>query len=192
MDLNKSGSVEETIFTSKVNGIKAAFSGDDNKILVSHVGELNQDMVNTISSIVETQMENLGVSKNAVKRIFNIVIEALQNICLHGEKDNNGYQMTYFIIGKKGNEFNIYSGNIISNSKVDSLNRRLNSIQSLNDAELKKHYIEVLSNGELSIKGGAGLGFLTIQLKSNKTMDFEFHTLNKDFSLFSLHSKVEG
>ncbi|OFY87184.1 MAG: hypothetical protein A3F72_16930 [Bacteroidetes bacterium RIFCSPLOWO2_12_FULL_35_15] len=192
MDLNKSGSVEETIFTSKVNGIKAAYTGDNKKVLVSHVGELNQDMVNTISSIVETQMENLGVSKNAVKRIFNIVIEALQNICLHGEKDNNGYQMTYFIIGKKGNEFNIYSGNIISNSRVDSLNRRLNAIKSLSDTELKKHYMEVLSNGELSVKGGAGLGFLTIQLKSNKTMDFEFQTLNRDFSLFSLHSKVEG
>lgn len=192
MDLNKRGSVEETIFTSKVNGIKAAYTGDNKKVLVSHVGELNQDMVNTISSIVETQMENLGVSKNAVKRIFNIVIEALQNICLHGEKDNNGYQMTYFIIGKKGNEFNIYSGNIISNSRVDSLNRRLNAIKSLSDTELKKHYMEVLSNGELSVKGGAGLGFLTIQLKSNKTMDFEFQTLNRDFSLFSLHSKVEG
>src|ERR1035437_3660280 len=192
MDLNKSGSVEETIFTSKVNGIKAAYIGDDKKVLVSHIGELNQDMVNTISSIVENQMENLGVSKNAVKRIFNIVIEALQNICLHGEKDNNGYQMTYFIIGKKGNEFNVYSGNIISNSKVESLNKRLNVIKSLNDADLKKHYMEVLSNGELSVKGGAGLGFLTMQLKSNKTMDFEFQTLNKDFSLFSLQSKVEG
>ena len=52
--------------------------------------------------------------------------------------------------------------------------------------------MDVLSNGELSVKGGAGLGFLTIQLKSNKTMDFEFQTLNKNFSLFSLHSKVEG
>lgn len=192
MDLNKSGSVEESIFTTKVNSIKAAYSTADSKVIVSHVGELDQDKVNSISSLVETQMEYLGVSKSAVKKIFNIVIETLQNICLHGEKDNNGYQMTYFIIGKNQNEFTIFSGNIVTNSIAEKLNKRLNSIRSLNDSDLKKQYMEVLSNGELSAKGGAGLGFLTIALKSGNNIDFEFQMLNKEYSLFSLQSKVSG
>ena len=51
MDLNKSGSVEEAIFTNKVNGIKAAFNVADRKIIVSHIGELDQDKVNTISTL---------------------------------------------------------------------------------------------------------------------------------------------
>lgn len=190
MDLNKSGSVEESIFTAKVNSIKAAYSKPDSKIIVSHVGELDQDKVNSISTLVETQMEYLGVSKSAVKKIFNIVIETLQNICLHGEKDNNGYQMTYFIIGKKNSEFTVYSGNIVTNNIAEKLNLRLNAIKSLNDSDLKKQYMEVLSNGELSAKGGAGLGFLTIALKSNNNIDFEFQMLNKEYSLFSLQSKV--
>ncbi|MCE3281259.1 MAG: hypothetical protein K0S44_3450 [Bacteroidetes bacterium] len=192
MDLNKIGSVEEGIFTTKVNTIRSLYSGGDKKALVVHIGELDQDKVNSISNLVETQMENFGVSKSAVKKIFNIVIETLQNICLHGEKDNNGYQMTYFIIGRDQNEFNIYSGNIITNLQAERLNRRLNSIKSLNDSDLKKQYMDVLSNGELSAKGGAGLGFLTIALKSNNNMDFEFQMLNKEYSLFSLHSKVLG
>jgi len=192
MDLNKSGSQEEAIFTAKVNSIRSAYVAPDKKVLVSHVGELDQDKVNSISSLVETQMENFGVSKSAVKKIFNIVIETLQNICLHGEKDNNGYQMTYFIIGRINNEFNIHSGNIITNLQAEKLNRRLNAIRSLNDSDLKKQYMDVLSNGELSAKGGAGLGFLTIALKSNNNMDFEFQVLNKEYSLFSLHSKVQG
>jgi hypothetical protein len=192
MDLNKSGSVEEAIFTAKVSSIRALYNGPDNKMVVVHIGELDQDKVNSISNLVETQMENLGVSKSAVKKIFNIVIETLQNICLHGEKDNNGYQMTYFIIGRSNNEFNIYSGNIITNLQAEKLNKRLNAIKSLNDSDLKKQYMDVLSNGELSSKGGAGLGFLTIALKSGNNMDFEFQMLNKDYSLFSLHSKVQG
>lgn len=192
MDLNKSGSVEETIFTNKVNGIRAAFTGADKKIIVSHIGELDQDKVNTISTLVETQMEYLGVSKNAIKKIFNIVIETLQNICIHGEKDNNGYQMTYFIIGKYNNEFTICSGNIVNNNVAERLNKRLNAIKSLSDSDLKRQYMDVLSNGELSAKGGAGLGFLTIALKSNNNIDFDFETLNKEYSLFSLQSKVLG
>lgn len=192
MDLNKSGSVEEAIFTAKVNSIRSFYNGPDKKIIVVHIGELDQDKVNSISNLVEIQMEHLGVSKSAVKKIFNIVIETLQNICLHGEKDNNGYQMTYFIIGRVNNQYNIYSGNIITNPQAERLNRRLNSIISLNDSDLKKQYMDVLSNGELSTKGGAGLGFLTIALKSGNNMDFEFQTLNKEYSLFSLHSKVQG
>lgn len=192
MDLNKSGSVEEAIFTKKVNGIKAAFNVADRKIIVSHIGELDQDKVNTISTLVETQMEYLGVSKSAIKKIFNIVIETLQNICIHGEKDNNGYQMTYFIIGKHNNEFTIFSGNIVNNNVAEKLNKRLNSIKSLGDSDLKRQYMDVLSNGELSSKGGAGLGFLTIALKSNNNIDFDFEMLNKEYSLFSLQSKVLG
>ncbi len=192
MDLNKSGSVEETIFTSKVNGIRAAFNGVDRKVIVSHVGELDQDKVNTISTLVETQMEYLGVSKSAIKKIFNIVIETLQNICIHGEKDNNGYQMTYFIIGKNQNEFTIFSGNIVNNNVAEKLNKKLNVIKSFNDSDLKKQYMDVLSNGELSVKGGAGLGFLTIALKSNNNIDFDFEMLNKEYSLFSLQSKILG
>lgn len=192
MDLNKSGSTEEAIFTAKVNGIKAAFGAPDRKIIVSHIGELDQDKVNTISTLVETQMEYLGVSKSAVKKIFNIVIETLQNICLHGEKDHNGYQMTYFLIGKRENEFTIFSGNIVTNNAAEKLNKRLNAIRSLNDSDLKRQYMDVLSNGELSAKGGAGLGFLTIALKSGNNIDFDFEMLNKEYSLFSLQSKVLG
>lgn len=192
MDLNKSGSVEEAIFTNKVNGIRAAFNGADRKVIVSHIGELDQDKVNTISTLVETQMEYLGVSKSAIKKIFNIVIETLQNICIHGEKDNNGYQMTYFIIGKYQNEFTIFSGNIVNNNAAEKLNKRLNAIKSLSDSDLKRQYMDVLSNGELSAKGGAGLGFLTIALKSNNNIDFDFEMLNKEYSLFSIQSKVLG
>lgn len=192
MDLNMSGSVEEAIFTNKVNSIKAAFNVADRKIIVSHIGELDQDKVNTISTLVETQMEYLGVSKSAIKKIFNIVIEMLQNICIHGEKDNNGYQMTYFIIGKNSNEYTLFSGNIVSSVVAERLNKRLNAIKSMNDSDLKKQYMDVLSNGELSSKGGAGLGFLTIALKSNNEIDFDFEVLNKEYSLFSLQAKVSG
>jgi hypothetical protein len=75
---------------------------------------------------------------------------------------------------------------------AEKLNLRLNAVKSLSDTDLKKQYMDVLSNGELSAKGGAGLGFLTIALKSGNNMDFEFQGLNKEYSLFSLQSKVQG
>ncbi len=190
MDLNNEGSIVRKIFTEKVDNIRAICSANGSTEMVMHVGELDQDQVNTISSIVENQMANIGVSKNTIKRIFNIAIETLQNICFHAKRDEDGKQMTYFIIGKKDNKFSIYSGNLLTNEGVTKLSKRLERLKSLNDADLKKEYLEVLSNGELSQKGGAGLGFITIAMKSNNNIVFEFLPTGKDLSLFSMKAIV--
>ena len=192
MDLNKEGSPEQIIFTEKVNSIRSICNSEGSKEMVMHVGELDQEQVNTISTIVENQMANIGVGKGAVKRIFNIAIETLQNICFHAERDNNGNQMTYFIIGKKDNEFSIYSGNLLTKEGSEKLSKRLERLKALNDADLKKEYLDVLSNGELSKKGGAGLGFITIAMKSNNNIHFEFLPVNKELFLFSMKAIVAG
>ena len=192
MDLNKEGTSEKTIFTDKVNSIRAICKNEDSKEMVMHVGELDQNQVNNISTIVENQMGNMGVGKGTVKKIFNIAIETLQNICFHAEKENNSQQMTYFIIGKHNNDFVTYSGNVLPKAAAEKLSGRLERVKSLNDADLKKEYLEVLSNGELSKKGGAGLGFITIALKSNNNIEFEFQPLNNEFTLFSMAAKVTG
>jgi Family of unknown function (DUF6272) len=192
MDTSSSNLQEEKIFTNKVNQIKEHYSGADQKVMVAHIGAIEQDMVNTLASFVENQLLNLGTPKNAVKRIFNIVIEALQNICIHGEKNSDGNPFTYFIIGRDGNVFTIYSCNIVKNSNAIKLNERLTNLKSLNDGNLKQLYMDVLSNGELSQKGGAGLGFITIALKSNNNIDFAFDKLNDSISLFTLQSRVSA
>lgn len=190
MNLNMEGTAEHTIFADKVNSIRAICKSPDSKEMVMHVGELDQNQVNNISTIVENQMEHMGVGKGVVKKIFNIAIETLQNICFHAEKENNTHQMTYFIIGKHQNDFITYSGNVLPKIAAEKLVKRLERVKALNDADLKKEYLNVLSNGELSKKGGAGLGFITIALKSNNNIEFEFQPLNNEYSLFSMAAKV--
>jgi len=160
--------------------------------MVVHIGELNQDEVNSLSTIVENQLFDSGVSKGVVKKIFNISIETLQNICFHAEKENSASELTYFIIGKHGNDIEVYAGNVLSKSASETLSKRLKKLQELSEAELKQEYLDVLTNGELSKKGGAGLGFLTIALKSNGNVNFEFEPLNNDYILFSMKAKVSG
>jgi hypothetical protein len=189
MDLKKSSSIEQSIFTEKVNTIRAAYKTEEKKIIVSHTGELDQRKINTLSSLVEAQLEYLRVSKTTTKKIFNIVIEVLQNINLHGEKTIGDYPLNYLLVGKNANEFTVYSGNVVPNDSVKNLEERLKRIQSFSTFELKKQYMDVLTNGSLSEKGGAGLGFLTMALKAHE-VNFDFVILNKEYSLFSIQLKV--
>lgn len=189
MDLQKSSSIEQSIFTEKVNTIRAAYKTEEKKIIVSHTGELDQRKINTLSSLVEAQLEYLRVNKTTTKKIFNIVIEALQNINLHGEKVISDLSLNYLLVGKNVNEFTVYAGNVIPNDAVKNLEERLKRIQSFSTFELKKQYMDVLTNGSLSEKGGAGLGFLTMALKAHE-INFDFIILNTEYSLFSIQLKV--
>jgi hypothetical protein len=189
MDLKKSSSIEQSIFTEKVNTIRAAYKTEEKKIIVSHTGELDQRKINTLSSLVEAQLEYLRVNKTTTKKIFNIVIEALQNINLHGEKNGSDFPLNYLLVGKNVNEFTIYAGNMVPNNVVKNLEERLKRIQSFSTFELKKQYMDVLTNGSLSEKGGAGLGFLTMALKAHE-VNFDFVILNTEYSLFSIQLKV--
>lgn len=191
MNITKSGHNDEALFTAKVNKLKSIYNNLTSEILVSHIGEFNQDKINSISAFLENQLLQAGASKKVAKKIFNITIETLQNINLHGDKDLNGIQMTYFLVIKNGADYNIYSGNLVKSSGVEKLNKLLTHIKSLSEENLKKEYMEVLSHGELSEKGGAGLGFITIALKSNNNVNFEFEEIDKNYKLFSLHSKVK-
>ncbi len=191
MNISKNGYISEPAFLAKTDSLKKIYSSLPNEIIASHFGQFDQDKINSLSGLVEHQLQKLATNKKVTKKIFNIIIETLQNIVLHGEKDSNGIQLAYFMIGKKGHEYNIHSGNLVKSLRVEKLNKRLNSLKSLNDTDLKKEYLEVLSNGELSYKGGAGLGFITIALKSEGNVDFDFEDINKNYSLFSLYTKVK-
>ena len=54
-----------------------------------------------------------GDRKVVVKRMFSIIVEGLQNIRLHGEKDNEGDQTSFFLLLKNDEHYFIYLGNLV-------------------------------------------------------------------------------
>ena len=55
---------------------------------------------------------------------------------------------------------------------------------------LKVYYKEVLNNGEMSAKGGGGLGMIDIARKSGKKLEYKFDNVDNEYSFFSLNIKV--
>jgi hypothetical protein len=83
------------------------------------------------------------------------------------------------------------TANLVGNSVVPKLTNDINTINSFDDpAKLKEYYLEHLENNELSDKGGAGLGFITIAMKSGNKLGANFNSLNDKFSHFALEAKI--
>lgn len=172
------------------NLISFHVDGDGGSIYTSHIGEFSQDYVNAVSAELEERMFEDGEKKSVVKKIFSIIVEGLQNIRIHGEEDADGYQSSFFLLIKTGDAFVIYLGNLIPSKIEKDIEKRVETVNSLDKAELKELYMNVLTNGVISSKGGAGLGYITMAMKSGNPLEFHIEKINDSLSLYDLKITV--
>lgn len=160
-------------------------------VLMSHLGVFSQDLINSLSEGIEEILISAGERKPVIKRIFSILIEGLQNIRIHGGTDLNHLQQGILIVARNENSHKIFFGNLIETAAKDLMADRLRRLNLLSEDDLKTRYMEVLSNGILTNKGGAGLGFITMRMKSKSQLFFEFHPVSGELSMFTVEMTIQ-
>lgn len=164
--------------------------GDDNNIMLSHFGEFSQDLVNSISEGVENKLLENIVKKTVVKRMFSILIEGLQNIRIHGAKLKGKMQHGHVIVAKYDDVLKVSFGNYVSKSKLQHLLGYLDDLNGLDSSEIKERYLDVLGNGFISDKGGAGLGFITIAMKSKSKITYDYKEIDDEIVYFNYNVEL--
>ncbi|MES2587436.1 MAG: SiaB family protein kinase [Bacteroidota bacterium] len=159
-------------------------------IILSHFGYFSQDLVNGFSENIEEILISNGDKKQIIKRIFSILIEGLQNIRVHGESDDDGKFYGSFYIAKNENEFKIIFGSLMKTDKKQLIENRLEKLNALHEDDVKEHYMVVLSNGIVSEKGNAGLGFITMRLKSKNLVKPTFFAVSDDLQFFTIELTI--
>lgn len=168
-------------------GIHNEFARRENGVIIlSHFGEFSQDLVNSLSEGLEQIMRTNNVKKAIVKRMFSIMIEGLQNIRIHGAKNKNNQQLGHVIVTDYRNAYTISFGNLSNKDKKKYLNDHIKSLNKMTSAEVKEYYLKVLGDGIISEKGGAGLGFITMCLKSKSKLTHQFIELDNDQLYFEV------
>jgi hypothetical protein len=166
-----------------------------NNILLSFKGEITSDLLTSILQIMENKMENMQEEPKMKKKVYNVLVECLQNLYHHldesseansGEKNRSAI----FMIGKLDSKYSIFTGNYILKENIHGLKNRLDEVNSLNREELKEYYKKVLNNGEMSLKGGGGLGMIDIARKTGEKLEYNFLEIDNKVSFFTLNIKV--
>lgn len=160
------------------------------KVIVSHFGEFSQDLVNSLVESNDALMTSLGDSKIVRKRTFSILIEGLQNIRKHAEIDTNNKKVAFLIIAKSEQDYILNFGNIIFKTDSSEIINHINYINSLEEGNLKSFYLKELSENVLTQKGGAGLGFIIMKMKSGNELNPSIKALDDDKSLLSVEVKI--
>ena len=187
----KGGNVVEKCNT-KFQEIFGRYNIDaDGKVIVSHFGEFSQDLVNSLSTSIEDMMIESGDKKGTVKRMFSILVEGLQNIRIHGGRDKDGNQISFLIIMQTEDQYKVTLANLVISEKSDTIVRRIEELNQLELPAIKELYMEVLSNGIMSNKGGAGLGFITMSLKSKNKLIYNAQEVSDQLNFLSLEITID-
>ena len=160
-------------------------------IVISHCGTFSQDLINSLVVRNEELMKCSGDKKAIVKRAFSILIEGLQNIRIHGRSDEQGNQLSFLIVAKAADRYCLNFANLVDYSIIQSIESQIEKLNLMNIDEVKELYTSVLTESGFSEKGGAGLGFITMKMKSNTKLNYSILPLDDRLSLFSLEILLE-
>ncbi len=168
------------------------------QIILIYEGEITQNITTSMLAMAEKNLESQQEDSKVKRKVFNIMMECLQNISRHAENIEgraNVKNNAIFVVSKKEDSYLITSGNAIYKSKQEDIKSKLEQINNLDDdglkALMKEHKLRI-KKGELNLndRGGAGLGFMDMAKKSGNKLGFYFESIDDELSFFSLETKV--
>ncbi|MEI9922144.1 MAG: SiaB family protein kinase [Bacteroidota bacterium] len=166
----------------------------EHKVILIYEGDFTQETTKSILTMAERNLESSGEESTIKKKIFNVMVEALQNIVKHSDEAKEGENVNHhaaiFLIGHERSQYSIMSGNPVKNVNLPALKSALEHINSLDKDGLKDLYKEIIKNTTISEKGGAGLGFVDMARKSGEKLEWSFVPMNEEFSFFCLKVNI--
>jgi hypothetical protein len=184
--VNKDAEFFDLHFSRNVEAVRK-----QGELILAYDGVLNPETITRLEAEIESRIVEKGLAKLVVKKVFFICIESLQNMYIHGHKDDAGAKHNFFILYETGREVKMIGANLIARNAIEKLRNHINKINSFDDpADLKSYYLEHLENNELSDKGGAGLGFITIGMKSGNKLRTEYEKIDDSRSMFLMEVTI--
>ena len=139
-------------------------------------GKFDDAFTSVIIDLSEINVINEEDMKKSRKKISFLLAESFQNIVRHGDAEEaDGDDSSMFGVRQRGRVLMIYSSNVVDGSTKEILEGSLEKVNSLDKDELRAYYKDVFLNGEVSDKGGAGLGLIEMARKSDHTLQYSFN-----------------
>ncbi len=145
----------------------------ENNLKIFFQGQFKHENVRSLLSMAEGSIyltENFSFKKTSVA----IMIELLQNISYHAAGLNNSEDRPgLFMVADNDNVCSLITGNYVENFKIDELLKKIEFVNSLDNAAIEKLYLETIVLEQDEKKKGAGLGFIDIRIKSKNKIEVE-------------------
>jgi hypothetical protein len=172
--------------------IESYFSGQSrDNIILYYKGNVDSDVINHVLDSVEEKMVTLNDNPKLRKKVYNVLVESLQNLYHHVDKVPDDFEEQVekyglLVVRKVDDGYKIITGNFVHAENIEKLEEKIKRINRSTHDEIKELYKFILNHQRISAKGGGGLGLVDIARKTGNKLDYAFVQYNSSYSFFYL------
>jgi hypothetical protein len=160
-------------------------------IILEYEGILTQAIISHNVDILEHSIDNISI----VGKLSTLVVEITQNMMNYSKShDLNCRDIRpagLIKVTQQDNTYFVKSKNILSIEDKQKIEPKLQEIQNMSEAEIKKRYKELRRSGENTHEKGGGIGFYEIAKLAN-SIKYSFEPINEEKLYFELEVEVKG
>jgi len=167
------------------------------EVLMAFKGSISSELISNVLEVVESRLDEYDESSKIRKKVYNVLVESLQNLYHHIEVLPSSMQKDFddkfgiLVVSRHEDRYKISTGNFITQDKVDVLRNKIDKINSMSREELKDMYKFILNHQRLSDKGGGGLGLVDIARKTGNQLEYTFERYDDRYYFFNLDVYIE-
>ncbi len=158
--------------------------------ILNHTGLLTFSSIDALLAKFKFVSQEYDIRFAIYKKVLTVMIEALENVCKYSDvyepfvQKQPAYLPTFEIL-MNSEAIRLVTTNPVRNDDIELLKANIELVNNKTREELKSLYIQTITNGKFSLKGGAGLGFIEMAKTSGKNLEYAFKPINDHFSLYT-------
>jgi hypothetical protein len=155
-------------------------------------GLFTDKITDNILALAESNLVKKEDPRALKRKVYNVMVEGLQNITKHQADIDQSVENNYgvFVLKKENLKYFITTGNLIENENIENLSSQIEQVNKLDEDGLKAYHRQILIDGKISSKGGAGLGLIDMARKSGNKLLYAFENVDDKYSYFYLHTEI--
>jgi len=160
------------------------------EVIIDFKGPISFATMEMILNKLRSSKAFSEMKKPARKRLYGTVVESIDNIYKYAagnsEEKQSRKKLPMLSVKKKGREFIVTVGNMVTNDIVEDLKFKLDRVNQLDNEALKSLYEDVINQEAGERDKGAGLGLITMALRTEKDITYKFAIVDQIHSFFQM------
>jgi len=173
----------------------------DKSIILVYSGPLWSEGIGGIAVALKKRLEFDDIPLETSQEVFSVFVEQMNNMLMYSsEKEkfelaNGNHTLSpkgTFILGKEGKTYFIQTGNVMKNSSMELVKKRIDYVNTLDKKELRKYYKEQMRIKDTNPESkGSGLGFIEIARRVSSSLEYSFTPYEEGYTFFTLYVTIK-
>ena len=164
--------------------------------LVDFEGAITFGTIEMLLNKLRSCGEFQEMQKPVKKRLYSIFVESIDNIfkyaaSLPSSKVHSG-RLPKISVTRKGKNYVVRAGNLVLNDDIGDLRFKIDRVNQLDKEALKSLYEDVINREAHDSDTGAGLGLITMAMRTDQEIEYYFTEVDSDHSFFEFQITLNG